>query len=102
MSSHVEFVHETQDEILGSACRRDDAVGEGFLKFCCCCSSFLRSREVFLQSRGAADRNCAADPDELPGFCIEYFFVLEIEDLLADFHGLLLVADAKKATTRLP
>jgi hypothetical protein len=57
---------------------------------------------VFLQSGGAADCNRAADPDELPGFCVEHFFILEVEDLFPDFHGLLLCGGKKKATGRLP
>ena len=51
---------------------------------------------MFLQSGGAADRNRAADPDQLPGFRVEYFLVFELEDLLADLHGFLLPLGKKK------
>ena len=41
---------------------------------------------MFLQSGRAADRHRAADPDEFPRPCIKNLFILEIKNLLADFH----------------
>ena len=91
-----EFVHEPDHEILGPSGRRNDAIGEGLLQFRRSSSRFLRAREVFFQSGGATDRHGAADPNELPGFCVENFFILEIENLFPYFHPILLCAGDEK------
>ena len=41
---------------------------------------------MFFQSGGTADRHRAADPDEFPGFHVEDFFILEVEDFFPDLH----------------
>ena len=50
----------------------------------------LRDREVFLESGGAADGDRTADPDQFAVLDFKDFFILVIEDLLADLHGRLL------------
>ena len=92
----VQLLFHTQDKVLCPPRRCNDAIGEGFLQFGPGSAGFLRSREVFFQSGGAADRHRAADPDELPGLCVEHFFILKIEDFFPDFHWFLLCAGRRK------
>ena len=72
-----QFVHQPHSKVFCPAGRRNDAVGNGFTQFCRRCSRFLRSREVFFQSRGAPDRHGAADPDQLTGPRVEHFLILK-------------------------
>jgi hypothetical protein len=85
-SVKIQFLLKSKNEILGPAGWGDHAVGQGFLQFGGSGSCFLRDREVFLQSRGAADRYRAGDPDQFPGLDIQHFFVLEIQKLLVHLH----------------
>ena len=75
-----------ENKILGSACRRYHPIGNGLFQFRFSCTCLLRGREVFFQSGGTADSYSTADPDKLPLPCVQNLFILEIENLLADFH----------------
>jgi hypothetical protein len=81
------FLFHAEGEVLRPAGGSDDAVGDRFLQFRFRGPCLLRDREVFLKSGGAADRDCTTDPDQFAIFDFEDFFILIVEDLLANFHG---------------
>ena len=82
-----ELLLHAEDEVLRSSRRGDDAVGHRLLQFRFSGACFLRDREVFLESIRAADRHGATYPYQFPIFDIENFFILIVQDLLADLHG---------------
>jgi hypothetical protein len=96
---NFQLFRHVQHEILRPAGRGDHAVGQGLFQFGFCCTCFLRAREVFFQSGGAADRHGATDPDKFPGARVQDLFILEIEKLLADLHGFLLSLQVFKQST---
>ena len=82
-----EVVREAQHEVLRPSGGGDHAVGQGFLQFSFRSTSFLRTREVFLQSGWAPDGDGAANPYQFAGPSVEHFLILEIENLFPDAHG---------------
>ena len=81
------FLFHAEGEVLRPAGGSDDAIGDRFLQFGFGGPCLLRDREVFLQSDRASHRDRATDPDQFTVFYREDFFILVVEDLLANFHG---------------
>lgn len=82
----IQITQLLEQEVLGLPCRSNDAVGHGFFQFIIMSTCLLRQREVFLQSVGAPDGNCTADPDEFTCLGVENFGILKVKDFFSGLH----------------